>query len=70
MEDSNILLKMAEEKQRKIRAAMVSFLGYEPSEINRKYFRVMHRLGESSVYYQDLLIATIKNEVVDDTLYA
>ncbi|HZI01869.1 MAG TPA: hypothetical protein VEX63_12020 [Flavisolibacter sp.] len=65
MEDDNILWKMTEEKNRKIYEAMTRFLGHEPSELDKKEFRVMHGLGESTLYYQDVLIDTIKHELDD-----
>lgn len=46
---------------------MVQFLGHEPSDLDRKEFRVVHGLGESSLYYQDVLIAVIKTELKDDS---
>jgi hypothetical protein len=66
MEGNDILSKMTEEKNRKIHEAMVQFLGHEPSDLDKKEFRVMHGLGESLLYYQDVLVAVIKTELKDD----
>lgn len=68
MEEDNILWKMTEEKNRRILQAMTRFLGHEPTELDKREFRVMHSLGESTLYYQDVLIDTIKHQVKDDTL--
>ncbi|MES2883105.1 MAG: hypothetical protein V4676_13225 [Bacteroidota bacterium] len=70
MDDNHILDQMANEQNRKIHEAMVQFLGHEPTELDKKEFRVMHGLGETSVYYQNTLITVVKNEVKDDSSYA
>ncbi len=70
MDENHILDEMAKENNRKIHEAMVQFLGHEPNELDKKEFRVMHGLGETSLYYQNTLVTVVKNEVKDDSSYA
>ena len=62
----NILLKKTEEKNRLINEVILNFLGHAPSRLERKAFTFMHRLGESSIYYQGKLIDIVRYEARDD----
>lgn len=70
MDDNHILDEMAQDNKRKIHEAMVQFLGHEPTDLDKKEFRVMHGLGETSLYYQNTLITVVQTEVKDDGSYA
>lgn len=61
----NVLLKMTIEKTRLINEMISNFLGHEPSEEEKKQFNIMHRLGESIIYYNGDLIGSVKYEADD-----
>ena len=44
--------KLTEEKNRMITEVITKFLGHEPTPEDRKYFKVINRLGESIIYYE------------------
>ena len=60
MSDKNVLLKMTVEKTRMINELIAKFLGHEPTEAERKEFKIMHQLGESIIYYQGELVGTVR----------
>ena len=39
---------------------IAKFLGHEPTEAERKEFRIMNQLGESVIYYQGELVGTVR----------
>lgn len=53
-------MKMTIEKNRMINELIVKFLGHEPSEAERKEFRIMNQLGESIIYYQGELVGIVR----------
>lgn len=66
MSKDNILQKLTEEKNRLISEVMTRFLGHEVTAEDRKYFKVINRLGESIIYYHGELIGSIRYETVHD----
>lgn len=66
MQETNVLLKMTIEKNRKIKEVIARFLGHEPTWKERKMFNIMNSLGESSIYYKGKLIGHIHYETKDD----
>ena len=66
MSDANILLQMTMEKARRVEEIITRFLGHKPSWRERKSFRIMNSLSESSVYHKGELLATIKFEAIED----
>jgi hypothetical protein len=67
-DNDNVLQKLTEEKNRMITEVITKFLGHEPTQEDRKFFKVINRLGESIIYYQGELICSIKYETVNDTI--
>lgn len=43
-----------------INELITKFLGHEPTEAERKEFRIMNQLGESIIYYQGELVGTVR----------
>lgn len=66
MSEENILLKMTREKNRMIKEVITNFLGHEPSGEEKKLFNLMHRLGESNIYYKGELIGHVVYQTEDD----
>jgi len=66
MPEANILLQMTIEKSRLIEEVIVRFLGHAPNWKERKTFRIMNQLQESSVYHKGECIGVIRCETVDD----
>ncbi len=60
MSEKNILMKMTKEKNRKINELITQFLGHEPTEAERKEFKIMNQLGESIIYYHGELVGTVR----------
>lgn len=65
MSQKNVLLKMTMEKNRMINELITNFLGHEPTEEERKEFKIMNQLGESIIYYQGELIGTVRYKADD-----
>lgn len=61
-------MKMTLEKNRMIREAITSFLGHEPSKEERKEFKIMHSLSESTIYHKGRFIGKIKNDTERETV--
>jgi hypothetical protein len=61
MSEKNILLKMSLEKNRMVKEMIEKFLGHEPSSEERKAFKIMQSLGESTIYYQGVVIGTVQH---------
>jgi hypothetical protein len=59
---------MTLEKNRMIKEVIMDFLGHEPNGEERKEFNIMHRLGESNIYYKGLLVGTIRYATDDDAV--
>ena len=68
MSDANILLKMTMEKTRLIEEMIVQFLGYKPTWKERKTFSIMNKLGESSIYYKEKYIGTVRYDPMEETI--
>jgi hypothetical protein len=68
MSDANILLQMTLERTRLIEERIVQFLGHVPSWKERKTFRILNRLGESTIYYEKQLVGTVYFQPVDDLI--
>jgi hypothetical protein len=68
MSDANILLQMTLERTRLIEERIVQFLGHVPSWKVRKTFRILNRLGESTIYYEKQLVGTVYFQPVDDPI--
>jgi hypothetical protein len=60
MSEKNVLRKMTLKKNRLINELITKFLGHEPSEAEKKEFKIMNQLGESIIYYQGELVGTVK----------
>ena len=52
MSESNILIKMTVAKARMIEELITKFLGHKPDWNERKAFRILNSLGESSIYLE------------------
>ncbi|HJW17092.1 MAG TPA: hypothetical protein VJ499_08225 [Flavisolibacter sp.] len=68
MSDANILLQMTLERTRLIEERIVQFLGHRPSWKERKAFRILNRLGESTIYHQNQLVGTVYYQPIDDPI--
>jgi len=68
MSEANVLLQMAVEKARLIEEMITKFLGYKPTWKERKTFRIMNSLGESSIYHKGEYIGTVTYPMTDDTI--
>lgn len=68
MNEDHILIKMAAEKNEKVRAFILSFLGHEPLREEKKEFTFVHTLGQSKVYYKGDLVETLYYNTNDNTI--
>jgi hypothetical protein len=68
MNEDHILIKMAAEKNQKVRAFIVHFLGHEPRQEEKKEFTFIHTLGQSKVYYKGELVETLFYNTTDNTV--
>jgi len=68
MNEDHILIRMAAEKNEKVRAFVLDFLGHEPQKEEKKQFTFVHTLGESKVYYKGRLVETLHYNTVDNTV--
>lgn len=69
MTENNILLKMTNEKRRKINDFINNFLGHEPSQQEKKEFTIMQKLTESNIYYKGTFIGMVKYNTFDDEMH-
>ena len=60
MSESNILIKMTVAKARMIEELITKFLGHKPDWNERKAFRILNSLGESSIYLKGEFIGTVR----------
>ena len=68
MSDANILLQMTLERTRLIEERIVQFLGHVPNWKERKAFRILNRLGESTIYHEKQLVGTVYYQPIDETI--
>ena len=68
MPEANILMQMTIEKSRLIEEVIVGFLGHSPSWKERKTFRIMNQLHESSIYHKGELVGTVNYAAVEDVI--
>ena len=59
MSDANVLLQMTLERTRLLEEWIVQLLGHVPSWNERKAFRILNRLGESTIYHKKQLVGTV-----------
>ena len=67
MKEDHILIQMVAEKNEKVRAFILDFLGHEPRKEEKKEFTFIHTLGQSKVYYKGVLVETLYYNTVDNT---
>ncbi|MGZ3839597.1 MAG: hypothetical protein ACXVMS_10510 [Flavisolibacter sp.] len=68
MSEANVLLQMTIKKSRLIEDVIVRFLGHIPSWKERKTFRIMNQLHESSIYFKGELIGTVICDAVEEII--
>ena len=59
MSDANVLLEMTIQKAKLIEQMIIQFLGHPPSWNERKAFKVMNRLGESTIYHKGEFVGIV-----------
>lgn len=68
MSEANVLLQMTIKKSRLIEDVIIGFLGHIPSWKERKTFRIINMLHESSVYYKNELVGTVSWGAVEEVV--